>query len=211
MKVFEIFESLSGEVSHFHQGRICTFVRFSGCPVGCQYCDQPEAQPISSGKEFSPRDILQTVSFFNHQNVILTGGEPLIQSRKELQELIYLLMTDGFSIAIETSGTVCPSTNLPVEDLNWIVDFKCPSAKISSRTIFPYFLLSETDFIKFPISDIADYDFAKKEIRELITKAQIVISPIYETISPLKLLYWVMKDQLDVILNIQIHKIIGAK
>lgn len=207
MKVFSIFESISGEVCHWHQGRVCTFIRFAGCNLSCPFCDQKEALSIFSGEEMAPAEILQKVKALGHIYVILTGGEPLIQPY--ISDLTDLLGSNGFCVSIETSGSIAPS-NIRFQTIRWVVDYKGPSSGAYNRMCFPYHCLSDTDFIKFLIQDPRDFLFATTKIKELRSKAQIAFSPIHDQLSPKTLLAWIMKEKLDVILNIQIHKIIGV-
>lgn len=209
MKVFEIFQSVSGEVCNFHQGRICTLVRFSGCCCNCDWCDAPEARSPSSGKELSPREVLKKVKQFGHKYIVLTGGEPLIQS--ELAELINLLLANNFIISIETSGAVVPGLEIPEHLCSWVVDFKPLSSGESKNMVFPYNFLSETDFIKFTILSKGDFNFALARIPALKTKAQIAFSPIHGKLSAHVLMEWILKEGISPILNLQIHKFIGAK
>ena len=207
MKVFSIFESISGEVCRWHQGRVCTFVRFAGCNLSCPFCDQKEALSVFSGREMSPIDILRKVRALGHQYVILTGGEPLIQPN--MDDLTDLLGMNGFSIIIETSGSK-RTNGIRFQTVNWVVDYKGPSSGASNRMCFPYHCLTKTDFIKFLIQDPEDFIFAVNKIKELRSGAQIAFSPIHDQLSPKTLMSWIIKEKLDVILNIQIHKLIGV-
>ena len=210
MKVYSIFQSISGEVSPFHQGRICTFIRFSGCFLQpkCLWCDQPEAWPLSSGKEMSPMEILQKIHNTKYKQVIITGGEPLIQPN--LADLIELLRANNFCISIETSGTVIPNKDIPFGAVNWVVDVKGPSSGVSRKTCFPYKSLYASDIIKFPIADKLDFQHSLNFLAGKQTKTLIAFSPIHGKMGPRTLMNWIMNEGLDAILNVQLHKVIGV-
>jgi 7-carboxy-7-deazaguanine synthase len=157
----------------------------------------------------TPIEVLEVIKALGHKYVILTGGEPLIQS--DLMNLIDLLTINNFLVSIETSGAGVPIGEIPIQLVNWVVDFKPPSSGESKNMVFPYKYLAVTDFIKFPILDKADFTFAVAKIRELKSKAQIAFSPIHDKMDSYTLMSWVMAERLDAIINLQIHKFIGAK
>lgn len=206
----EIFASIQGESSD--SGLPCIFIRLFGCPVGCSYCDQP--QKPEQKKRISVENVINKVlKFKGIKYVCITGGEPLIH--KEVIPLTWELMHLGYKVSIETSGCV------PIEDLGYrrsfkyVMDIKCPSSGVSDKNIFDNLLrLQHNDEVKFVIADKKDYEYMKEVLMKYPTQASILVSPMFnenqEAVIGSKLVNWILKDKLDVRVQLQIHKVIGV-
>ena len=202
--VNEIFQSIQGE--SLFSGLSCIFIRLTGCNLRCQYCDTEYAW--TEGREMDIAEILNNVISFNGNLVELTGGEPLFQS--ETPVLIRKLITNGYTVLIETNGSMDIGT-IEKECIK-IVDIKCPSSNESEKNDYENLKkLSQKDQLKFVIKDSVDYDFAKNIILQYkpqLPSGNILFSPITASLDPAELAEWVVKDGLGVRLQLQMHKII---
>ena len=220
MRINEIFLSIDGEVNQWHQGRLSTFIRVSGCNCRCLYCDTKYAQDPDSGVDMPVSKIISKVKEIGCPKVTITGGEPLMQE-KELKHLVFGLIP-MHDISIETNGTIPP----PIwsKRINWVMDYKLPSSGEDTKMADSNFMgLSRNDWIKFVVADINDYIKAidvKKRLQEGGCCAQFAFRPAIEQDSPHEeittntriLLKWLKEDkQFDVVLNLQLHKIAGLK
>ena len=204
LRLTEIFYSLQGETSTV--GIPTVFVRLTGCPLRCQYCDT--AYAFSGGNFFTLTDILEKVASFNSRYVTVTGGEPLAQ--RECLALLALLCDDGYSVSLETSGA------LPVDGVDprviKVMDLKTPGSGEVGRNRWENIpLLSAQDQIKFVICDRTDYEWARFKLDEyqLHTKvAEVLFSPSFGQITPLELAEWILADNLPVRFQLQLHKIL---
>lgn len=218
MKVFSIFKSINGEVNKFHQGSVATFIRFAGCNLWekklcCTYCDTKRAQNPYEGKEMSVGAIVRAVKKLKCYNITITGGEPLHQDPYDLCHLIYELGMHGSDISIETNGTEDIPYELAKDTVSWVVDWKLPSSGVNHLMKLNRFdLLGFYDpIIKFVISDETDYLEAKRVMKKLgknIMNPTFAFSPV-EGFSGKTLTEWVIKDNLDVVINLQLHKILN--
>ena len=207
----EIFKSIQGESRD--SGLPCTFVRLFGCPIGCSYCDQP--QEAKDRKRISIGNIVSKVKQLGSEYVCITGGEPLIY--EETLPLVYELLDMGYKVSIETSGCV------PIEDVNYarsyryVMDIKCPSSGVSHKNIYDNLLILQSkDEVKYVVANEEDYNFMKKIIKSYPTKASILVSPMFEKDGTIckdckDLVNWVLRDNLNVRIQIQLHKILNAK
>jgi len=203
LKITEIFFSLQGETRTV--GLPTIFIRLTGCPLRCQYCDT--AYAFSGGKNISIDEILKTLLKYNTKYVTVTGGEPLAQ--KECLLLLTQLCDRGYWVSLETSGAI--STVDVDPRVVKIVDIKTPASLESSKNNFENiaYLLPQ-DQIKFVICDRADYEWSKKIMDQfkLIEKCEVLFSPSYQQLSYADLADWILKDQLSVRFQIQLHKVI---
>ena len=205
MRVTEIFHSIQGESTF--AGRSCVFVRLTGCPLRCTWCDTEYA--FFGGTEQSIDDILDTVRPYGCPLVEVTGGEPLAQS--ETPTLLRRLCEDGFTVLLETSGAV--DTSLVDPAVHIILDVKCPGSGMTDRMHWPNLeRLRPHDEAKFVLQDRRDYDWAKDILQRfhLTNRCPVLFSPVFGTLDPRQLAEWLLEDRLAVRLQLQLHKHIWA-
>lgn len=210
MRVAEIFESISGEVGGFLQGSPTTFIRLAGCNLHCPFCDTAWAIDLESGDDIDIETIVGRVDDLSWKQVLITGGEPLIQ-KEELQELIYQLKRNGYLIQIETNGTI--RCDVSMVDY-WVIDCKWPDAMKGIHYEFDPGPLNYKCWVKHLVGSEEDL---KKAIRMIRVSARssgdgprFSISPILG-ISHGDALTGILRSQLPILLNVQIHKMIGAR
>ena len=202
--VNEIFYSIQGE--SIYSGRPCTFVRLTGCNLRCTYCDTRYA--YEEGVEMEIAEITRRVAAYNCRLVEITGGEPLLQTETPL--LIHRLLENGYEILMETNG----SLDISEVDARCvkIVDIKCPSSDASEKNDLENLKrLNPKDQIKFVIGNRTDYEYAKKTIelnRPDFPEDHILFSPVSGKLPPTDLAEWILEDNLNVRLHLQIQKII---
>ena len=203
LKITELFYSLQGETRT--AGLPTVFIRLTGCPLRCQYCDT--AYAFSGGKNSSIDEILDSVKKYNTKYVTVTGGEPLAQ--KNCLSLLTQLCDRGYLVSLETSGA------LSIADVDRrvvkVVDIKTPGSLESSKNNFENIeYLLPHDQIKFVICNREDYDWSKKMMAQfrLTEKCEILFSPSYHQLSYQPLADWILADQLPVRFQTQLHKII---
>ena len=203
--VNEIFYSIQGESSF--SGRPCVFVRLTGCNLRCTYCDTQYA--YEEGNELELSEILDKVSKYKCPLVEVTGGEPLLQ--KDTPALIYTMLEDGYEVLLETNGNLS-TCNIDARCIK-IIDIKCPSSgeheKRDSKLLTS---LSGRDEIKFVIGNREDYEYARKILsymrKYLLAENPVHFSPVFGMIEPQTLADWILADNLDARLNLQLHKVI---
>ena len=206
LRIFEIFHSLQGESSRV--GLPTVFVRLTGCPLRCGYCDTEYA--FHGGSTQTLEQILREVAQYQAQYVCVTGGEPLAQ--KACHDLLNALCDAGYSVSLETSGAMDISQ---VDDrVSVIMDIKTPGSGEESKNLWtniPY--LKAKDEVKFVLADRADYDWAKQilEKYQLTEKSPVLFSPVYKTLPPADLAKWVLEDHLSVRMQLQLHKILWGE
>jgi 7-carboxy-7-deazaguanine synthase len=179
------------------------FIRLTGCPLRCQYCDT--AYAFHGGTWHEIDAVLAEVKKYNAHYVTVTGGEPLAQ--KNCHELLTRLCDEGYEVSLETSGALSVAQVDP--RVIKVVDFKTPGSNEEGKNHWDNVAsLLPTDQIKFVICDQADYDWAKVIIQQydLSTKCQILFSPSYQQLKAGDLADWILQDQLPVRLQIQLHK-----
>jgi len=202
MKIYSIFKSLQGE--GLTMGAPTTFIRTSGCPLRCTYCDTPQA--FDKGEQMALDVILKKVKQLRCRHVCLTGGEPMAQ--KDALKLIQMLIDEGYHLVLETSGAL-PLDELPcVENLTISMDIKCPSSGESEKMLFENLeVLGPTDQLKFIIADDKDYEYAKDVLEKRSPKCEVIFTPVGG--KELKTLAEkVLKNGLDVRVLPQLHKFI---
>jgi 7-carboxy-7-deazaguanine synthase len=203
LRVTEMFRSIQGESTH--AGRPCSFVRLTGCPMRCVWCDSEYT--FTGGEHVSIDDVMAQVRAFGCQLVEVTGGEPLAQ--REAFKLIERLCDEGYEVLIETGGYV--STEAVDERAKLILDVKCPDSGEEARNYWPNLerLRAELDEVKFVVASRADWDYAREVIRryELEQRARaVLISPVWGAIELAPLAEWVSASGMNVRLQLQMHK-----
>lgn len=205
LRVTEIFRSIQGESTH--AGRPCTFVRLTGCPMRCTWCDSEYT--FSGGEHVSIDEVMKQVREFGCELVEITGGEPLAQ--REAFDLINRLCEESFEVLIETGGFV--STEDLDQRAKVILDVKCPASGEAERNHWPNLtrLRADLDEVKFVVADRADWEFAQRVVDEydLENRAKsILISPAWEQIDLQQLANWIVESGLKARMQLQIHKYI---
>ncbi len=202
LKVNEIFYSLQGE--GLHQGLPCVFVRLTGCPLRCTYCDTIYA--YNEGTDMELPDVLQAVSKYPCDLVELTGGEPLAQPNSI--PLMKGLISQGKTVLLETSGSM-KVDEVPAEVIK-IIDIKCPGSGMVKKIDLSFLShMGPNDQIKFVISDKADFDWAVRLIqRKNLTQFPLYISPVQPGVNLENLAEWIIKTALPLRFHLQLHKII---
>jgi len=203
LRINEIFHSLQGEADAV--GYPTVFVRLTGCPLRCQYCDTEYA--FHEGRWLDLDAILDQVRSFDTQHVCVTGGEPLAQPN--CRKLLARLCEDGFTVSLETSGAMDIS-GLDARVAR-VVDVKTPGSREADRNRIDNFgLLTQHDQLKFVICSREDFDWSKAFIQEhaLSGRCQILFSPSYEQIAPALLADWILADRLPVRFQLQLHKVL---
>ncbi len=220
LSVRKIFKSIDGEVNRWGQGRVCTFIRFSGCSLHCEYCDTKYAQDIDSGEKMLPENIINDVIDNECPNVTITGGEPLEQDRGDLTTLVGALLQLNFRVSIETNGTQMPIRGINHPNLSYVMDYKLPSAgyrAVNRMRLDNFLLLTENDYIKFVVRDEKDFNTASGVyhiLKKLKARATFAFSPAFESstlpvFDPAKLVVLLGADGMsDCIISLQIHKLI---
>ncbi|GIM44854.1 7-carboxy-7-deazaguanine synthase [Collibacillus ludicampi] len=210
MKVNEIFFSIQGESSSI--GLPTIFVRFTGCNLRCTYCDTKYS--YFEGDPDTPQGIMEKIRNYPIKRVCLTGGEPLIQPRSEMQELLDLLYAEQYEVSIETDGSVDISKVKLHNKQRFILDMKVPSSGMSEKMDFENLkrIIPERDEIKFVVGNREDYEWSVQLIREHGLDPRkgyrLIFSPIFGEISPRDLVEWILADHLDARFQVQLHKII---
>jgi 7-carboxy-7-deazaguanine synthase len=209
LRVTEIFRSIQGESTH--AGRPCTFVRLTGCPMRCTWCDSEYT--FTGGEHISIDEVMKQVRDFGCRLVEVTGGEPLAQT--EAFDLIKLLCDESYEVLIETGGYVSTEDLDPRAKV--ILDVKCPASGEAERNHWPNLtrLRPDLDEVKFVIADRGDWDFALGVLQkyDLESRAKsVLISPAWEQINLQSLANWIAESGTDVRMQLQMHKYIwGAE
>ncbi len=205
LRITEIFLSIQGESSH--AGRPCSFVRLTGCPMRCVWCDSEYT--FTGGERMSFEDIFAKLNEYGCNLVEVTGGEPLAQ--KNAFPFITELCNSGYEVLIETGGYVSTEDVDPRAKV--ILDIKCPASGEAERNHWPNLerLRLDKDEVKFVVADMADWEFAKDMIAkyDLSNRAkEVLISPIHGIEDLAEIAEAVSFSGLEVRLNLQVHKYI---
>jgi 7-carboxy-7-deazaguanine synthase len=203
LRVTEIFRSIQGESTH--AGRPCTFVRLTGCPMRCVWCDSEYT--FTGGEHIALEDVLRQVRAYGCPLVEVTGGEPLAQ--REGFKLIERLCDEGYEVLIETGGYVSTEKVDPRAKL--ILDVKCPASGEAERNHWPNLerLRADMDEVKFVIANRADWDYAREVIKryDLETRTRaVLISPVWGEVSLTDVADWISGSGLNVRMQLQMHK-----
>lgn len=203
LRITEIFASVQGESTRV--GLPTVFVRLTGCPLRCSWCDT--AYAFTGGQSRTLDAVLQDIASHGLKHVCVTGGEPL--SQKASLALMNALCDAGYSVSLETSGALDIS---PVDPrVARIVDLKAPASGELERNLpanIP--LLRAQDEVKMVLADEADYDWAKAQIIEhdLAARCTVLLSPVAGDLDPAQLAEWIVRDRLPVRFQLQLHKVL---
>jgi len=203
LKITEIFHSLQGEARDV--GRPSVFIRLTGCPLRCVYCDSDYA--FYGGEWKHIEQIMEQVASFKTQYVCVTGGEPLAQKR--CLQLLDRLCDAGYQVSLETSGAM--DISLVDQRVSRVVDIKTPDSGEVERNLWGNLdKLTAHDQVKFVICSRTDYDWVVEEIRSrsLEQKLDILFSPAWGQVDATELAEWVLQDRLNVRVQLQLHKIL---
>lgn len=206
LRITEIFRSLQGESRSV--GLPTTFIRLTGCPLRCGYCDTTYA--FHGGEWMSLPEILSRTAELGSKHVCVTGGEPLAQKR--CTDLLKKLCDAGYAVSLETSGALDIAEVDP--RVSRVVDFKTPGSGEEPRNLLANIaLLRETDQVKFVITNRADYEWARHFIDEhsLAGRCELLFSPSYAQLEPATLATWILADRLQVRFQVQLHKILWGE
>ena len=206
LKIFEIFYSLQGESSRV--GLPTIFIRLSGCPMRCHYCDT--AYAFQGGSMMSIDDIILSIKKYDTRYVTVTGGEPLAQ--KEVLNLLRELADHNYDVSLETGGGL--SIQEVDSRIKIILDIKTPDSGEEKKNHWDNLnTISVKDEIKFVLCSREDYEWAKQIMNQyqLHQKYSILFSPVYEKLDPTDLGNWILEDQLDVRMQIQLHKLLWGE
>lgn len=201
LRITEIFYSLQGESRT--SGYTTIFIRLTGCPLRCEYCDTTYA--FKGGEWFSFKDILTEVKKYNTKYITVTGGEPLAQYK--CTNLLSLLCDEGYEVSLETSGALDISTVDP--RVSRVMDLKTPASKEESKNLYSNIeLLTSNDQLKFVLCDRNDYEWAINKINEydLLNRCEVFFSTSHQQLKPQTLADWIIEDQLAVRFQMQLHK-----
>ena len=201
LKITEIFRSLQGEADTV--GIPTVFVRLTGCPLRCQYCDT--AYAFHGGEWRTLDEIVNQVRELDVTHVCVSGGEPLAQ--KSCIPLLTRLCDEGYRVSLETSGA------MPLENVDprvvMVVDVKTPGSTEESRNRYDELArLQRKDLVKFVICDRTDYEWSREKARELDLPARctVLFSPSHDQLPARDLADWILEDRLPVRFQIQLHK-----
>ena len=201
LRVTEIFHSLQGEARF--TGWPTVFVRLTGCPLRCRYCDT--AYAFSGGELLSLDEILSRVQRWPVRHVTVTGGEPLAQ--KDCLLLLQRLCNAGYTVSLETSGALDVSAVDP--RVIKVLDLKTPGSGEAARNRYENLEhLGAEDQVKFVICDAADYQWMKEVLarHRLAERCEVLVMPSHEELPAARLAEWVLADGLPVRFQVQLHK-----
>jgi 7-carboxy-7-deazaguanine synthase len=203
LKLTEIFLSIQGEADNV--GWPTVFVRLTGCPLRCQYCDT--AYAFHGGEWREQADVLSRIKEFGVERVCVTGGEPLAQ--KGCLPLLTALCDVGYKVSLETSGALDVTAVDP--RVVRVVDMKTPgSNELAHNRLENLDAVTARDQVKFVICDRADYDWSKALVQErkLSDKTMVLFSPSASQLEASQLADWILADRLPVRLQVQLHKVL---
>lgn len=206
LRVSEVFFSLQGEASRV--GLPSVFIRLTGCPLRCGYCDTEYA--FQGGDSRTVGELLARARGYPTRHVTISGGEPLAQ--KGCLDLLALLCDAGFDVSLETSGALdIASVDTRVAR---IVDVKTPGSGEVDRNLWANLeLLSPRDEVKFVLTGEADYLWARELLRErgIAARCPVLFSPAWSMLEPAQLAEWILRDGLPVRMQVQLHKLLWSE
>ena len=203
LKVTEIFHSLQGEALQI--GLPTVFVRLTGCPLRCTYCDSEYA--FYGGEWMHYDEIFTEIRKYGTPYVCVTGGEPLAQKR--CKKFLKKLCDEGYHVSLETSGAM--DISRADERVSRVMDLKTPASREESSNRWENLEeLTDKDQVKFVICSRVDYEWAREQVtsRDLHTYCEVLFSPAWGMVEPADLADWVLTDQLPVRFQLQLHKVL---
>ncbi|KAA3626137.1 MAG: 7-carboxy-7-deazaguanine synthase QueE [Proteobacteria bacterium] len=203
LRITEIFYSLQGE--GLSAGEPTVFVRLTGCPLRCAYCDTSYA--FQGGEWMTLADIRQRIAEFDCRQICVTGGEPLAQPN--CQALLRQLCDAGYTVSLETSGAL--DVGAVDSRVIKVMDLKTPgSGEVGRNRLQNLEYLAPTDQLKFVLCDRTDYEWARRMVEQhgLAQRCTLLFSPAAGQLDPRALAEWVLEDHLSVRLQLQLHKLI---
>ena len=206
LRITEIFYSLQGEARTV--GYPTVFIRLTGCPLRCGYCDTEYA--FYGGQWMTFEEILGRVHDYQSRFVTVTGGEPLAQ--KPCRDLLAKLCAAGYEVSLETSGALDIGSIDPRVSI--VMDLKTPGSGEEAKNLYANIrLLQPKDQVKFVICDRADYEWSRDKLTEyqLVGVCELLFSPTYGQIEPKQLAEWILADNLPVRMQVQLHKFLWGE
>ena len=204
LNITEIFYSLQGEAREV--GVPSVFVRLTGCPLRCNYCDTTYA--FKGNNPLTIENIIKQIELYNTKHVCVTGGEPLAQ--KNCHTLLDYLVEKGYRASLETSGSIdIASVN---KGVSVVMDIKTPSSTEAKQNRYENIALLEAKGqLKFVIASGDDFAWCCELLEKYNTKAEVLFSPVYGSLNPAELAEWILERQLNVRLQLQLHKILWGE
>ncbi len=203
VRLTEIFWSLQGETNRV--GLPTLFIRLTGCPLRCHYCDT--AYAFSGGTVYTLHDITAAIAAYSPRYVTVTGGEPLAQ--RGCLPLLHMLCDAGYEVSLETSGAL--DVSAVDTRVMKILDIKTPGSGEAGRNLYANVEhLRATDQLKFVLTDRTDYEWAKARLNELLLpgRCEVLFSPSSGQLSARQLAEWILEDRLPVRFQVQLHKLL---
>ena len=204
LNITEIFYSLQGEAREV--GIPTVFVRLTGCPLRCNYCDTTYA--FKGNNPLTVEGIIKQIEVYNTKHVCVTGGEPLAQ--KNCHILLDSLVEKGCQVSLETSGSI--DISQINRGVSVVMDIKTPSSTEARQNRYENIALLEAkDQLKFVIASREDFVWCCNLMEKHNTEAEVLFSPVYESLDPTELAEWILEGQLNVRLQLQLHKILWGE
>ena len=204
LNITEIFYSLQGEAREV--GIPTVFVRLTGCPLRCNYCDTTYA--FKGNNPLTVGGIIKQIEVYNTNHVCVTGGEPLAQ--KNCHILLDSLVEKGCQVSLETSGSI--DISQINRGVSVVMDIKTPSSTEARQNRYENIALLEAkDQLKFVIASREDFVWCCNLMEKHNTEAEVLFSPVYESLDPTELAEWILEGQLNVRLQLQLHKILWGE
>jgi 7-carboxy-7-deazaguanine synthase len=203
LRIAEVFASIQGESTH--AGRLCVFVRLSGCNLRCRWCDT--AWAWNEGEDRDVEDVLREVREFGLPLVEVTGGEPLAQVA--MPRLVEGLLEEGFEVLVETNGSL--DIRVLPSGARCILDLKPPSSGECERILWSNLdHLRNDDEVKIVIASREDFDWARRVLQEgrIPAGGTVLLSPLADALAPATLAVWILEARLAVRLQLQLHKLL---
>ena len=201
LNITEIFYSLQGEAKEV--GIPTVFVRLTGCPLRCNYCDT--AYAFKGNNPLSIQHILDEIAQYKTQYVCVTGGEPMAQSN--CLKLLDALIENDYKVSMETSGSIDIA---PVNSkVSIVMDIKTPSSTEEHQNRYENLSILKTkDQLKFVIASRSDFDWCTEMLENYEVESEVLFSPVYESLRPVELADWILEKKLNVRLQVQLHKVL---